>query len=98
MRTAKVMDMLTDAHGAVLAAVVTCQAVTLHHWPCLPVADRRTRVVGGLSPVNFQSVIDSPERVSRVMPPSTTMLKTQPEHPASHQPTCLRALSDKPAV
>ncbi len=37
-----------------------------------------TCVVGGLSPVNFQSVMDSPERVRRVTPPSTTMLKTQP--------------------
>ena len=57
-----------------------------------------TKDWGDLSPVNFQSVIDKPERVSLVMPPSTTMLKTQPEHPASQKPTCLRALLLSPAV
>lgn len=57
-----------------------------------------TRLWGDVSPVNFQSVIDKPERVSLVIPPSTTMLNTQPEHPASQKPICLRALLLSPAV
>lgn len=46
-------------------------------------------VSGGRPPANFQSVIDSPDRVRRVIPPSTTMLNTQPVHPNSHIPTFL---------
>jgi len=47
--------------------------------------------LGARSPVNFQSVMESPERVSRVMPPSTTMLNTQPAHPPSHSVSAWRA-------
>jgi hypothetical protein len=46
--------------------------------------------------VNFQSVIDSPERVSRVKPPSTTMLNTQALQPPSHHASALRAESGSP--
>jgi hypothetical protein len=38
-------------------------------------------------PCGLQSTIDSPDRVSLVMPPTITMPKTQPEVPSSHQPT-----------
>jgi hypothetical protein len=48
------------------------------------------------TPVNFQSVIDSPERVRRVKPPSTTMLNTHALQPPTHQASCRRAESDKP--
>lgn len=50
-----------------------------------------TCVLGARSPVNFQSVMESPERVSRVMPPSTTMLNTQPAQPPSHSVSAWRA-------
>ena len=38
-------------------------------------------------PCGRQSVIERPERVSRVMPPTTTIAKTEPLVPMSHQPT-----------
>ena len=38
-------------------------------------------------PCGLQSTIERPDRVSRVMPPTMTMPKTQPEVPSSHQPT-----------
>ena len=41
--------------------------------------------------MNFQSVMDNPLRVSRVIPPSTTMLYTHRHPPASHTPTCRSA-------
>ena len=41
--------------------------------------------------MNFQSVMDKPDRVNRVTPPSTTMLNTQAAEPKSHAPTHLRA-------
>ncbi len=44
----------------------------------------------GHRPVNFQSVMERLDRVSLVMPSKTMRPNTQPEHPASHQPTCLR--------
>lgn len=47
-------------------------------------------------PVNFHSVMDRPERVRRVMPPSTTMLYTHTAVPPSHTDICLRAESLKP--
>lgn len=48
-------------------------------------------------PVNFQSVMDRPDRVSRVTPPSTTMLNTHALQPPSHHASCLRAEDDRPA-
>lgn len=48
-------------------------------------------VSGGRVPVNFQSVIDKPERVRRVIPPSTTKLKTHAAQPKSHIPTAFCA-------
>lgn len=48
-------------------------------------------VNGGSVPVNFQSVIDKPERVRRVMPPITTKLKTHAAQPKSHIPTAFCA-------
>lgn len=47
-------------------------------------------------PVNFHSVMDRPERVRRVMPPSTTMLYTHSAVPPSHTDICLRAESLRP--
>lgn len=41
--------------------------------------------------MNFQSVIESPERVSRVIPPSMTKQNTQLAHPKSHNPTAFCA-------
>lgn len=48
-----------------------------------PAGSRRPHTCdcGGVSPVNFQSVMDSPDRVSLVMPPSTTMLATHAAPP-----------------
>uniref|UniRef100_A0A0V0HF12 Putative ovule protein n=1 Tax=Solanum chacoense TaxID=4108 RepID=A0A0V0HF12_SOLCH len=53
--------------------------------------NQSSSVRGGRLPVNFQSVIDRPERVSRVIPPSTTILKTQAADAKSHMPTIFRA-------
>lgn len=47
-------------------------------------------------PVNFQSVMDRPERVSRVTPPSTIKLNTQPVHTPSHAAIALRAPGSSP--
>lgn len=47
-------------------------------------------------PVNFQSVMDRPDRVRRVKPPSTTMLNTHALQPPSHHASCRRAESDRP--
>jgi hypothetical protein len=47
-------------------------------------------------PVNFQSVMDRPDLVSRVTPPRTTILNTQALQPPSHQASCRRAESDRP--
>ena len=55
-------------------------------------------VPGGFSPVNFQSVIDRPERVSRVIPPRTTMLNTQAEEPPSHHAIALRCGAVRPST
>ena len=41
--------------------------------------------------MNFQSVMDNPERVRRVTPPSTTMLNTQPARSNRHQAIAVRA-------
>lgn len=41
-------------------------------------------LIGGRSPANDHDVIDSPDRVSRVTPPSTTMEKVQAAQKASH--------------
>jgi hypothetical protein len=57
-----------------------------------------TGVLGGFSPVNFQLVIDRPERVSRVMPPTTTSTNTQPLQMPSHTASCLRCPGVRPAV
>ena len=48
--------------------------------------------------MNFQSVMDSPERVRRVMPPSTTRLATQAEQPPSHQARALRVPASRPSA
>lgn len=48
------------------------------------------------APVNFHSVIDRPDRVRRVKPPSTTILNTQALQPPSHHANCRRAESDRP--
>jgi len=46
---------------------------------------------GGTIPkIGSHSTIESPEPVSRVMPPSTTMAKTRPAHRASHSATARR--------
>jgi hypothetical protein len=42
------------------------------------------------TPVNFQSVMDSPDLVSRVAPPSTTMVYTHTAVPPTHHTSCLR--------
>lgn len=55
-------------------------------------------VPGGFSPVNFQSVIDRPDRVSRVIPPKTTILKTHAEDPPSHQVTALHCDAVRPST
>ena len=54
--------------------------------------------LGRCSPVNFQSVIDSPERVRRVSPPSTTILNTHAAVPPSHQAKAFLDPSDKPSL
>jgi hypothetical protein len=44
--------------------------------------------IGGTTPESgFHSVIDSPEPVSRVAPPTTTMAKTSSATPKSHAAT-----------
>eukprot|EP00967_Tisochrysis_lutea_P101830 scaffold152984_cov35-Tisochrysis_lutea.AAC.5 len=58
---------------------------------CLYLSNSRCHswsVVGGSDPCGRQSVIERPERVRRVTPPSTTMPKTAPLQPRSHQPSC----------
>jgi hypothetical protein len=56
-----------------------------------------TCVSGGRSPPKRQSVMERPERVRRVTPPSTTMLNTQALQVPSHQVSCRRAPSGSPA-
>jgi hypothetical protein len=41
-------------------------------------------LIGGLSPAKDHDVIDSPDLVNRVTPPSTTMEKVQAAQKASH--------------
>ena len=66
--------------------------LTLHPtWKTSCGVQARACDCGARSPVNFQSVMDSPERVRRVMPPRTTMLATHPAHPPSHSATALLA-------
>src|SRR5436190_20997651 len=49
---------------------------------------------GGRMPVTgFHSVIDRPERVSRVMPPTTTIRKINPQQKKSHTATGRRPTS-----
>lgn len=48
--------------------------------------------------MKFQSVIDKPERVRRVIPPITTILKTHALPPASHIVNARRVPGDRPAV
>src|SRR5271155_72948 len=49
---------------------------------------------GGTMPVTgFHSVIDRPERVSRVMPPTTTIKKIKPQQKKSHAATGRRPTS-----
>jgi hypothetical protein len=48
-------------------------------------------------PANFQSVMESPDRVSRVTPPITTIVKTHPVQPPSHHASWRRAASGTPA-
>jgi len=50
------------------------------------------------APVSFHSVMDSPDRVSRVTPPITTMVNTQPAQPPSHHMSWRRARSGIPAA
>lgn len=57
-----------------------------------------TGVEGGFSPVNFQLVMDRPERVRRVMPPTTTSTKTQAEQVPSHTASWRRCPGVRPAV
>ena len=59
---------------------------------------RLTGVEGGFSPVNFQLVMDRPERVRRVMPPTTTSTKTQAEQTPSHAASWRRCPEVRPAV
>ena len=46
-------------------------------------ASHASAVIGGNEPCSFQSVIDRPERVRRVMPPTVTMPATMPPQPSS---------------
>ena len=46
--------------------------------------------------MNFQSVIDRPDRVRRVMPPTTTMLNTHALHTPSQTATRRRLATDIP--
>ncbi len=64
---------------------------------CCPrrTAGRRACELGQRSPVNFHSVIDSPERVRRVTPPMPIMTNTAAALPSSHQPTAWRACGGK---
>ena len=55
-------------------------------------------VWGGRSPVNFQSVMERPDRVRRVMPPRATILNTQALPPASHTVNARRIPGVRPAV
>ena len=49
---------------------------------------------GGTMPIiGFHSVIDRPERVSRVMPPTTTIRKINPQQQKSHAATGRRPAS-----
>ena len=41
--------------------------------------------IGGKRPVTFQSVIDSPDLVNLVDPPTITIPNTMPEHPKSQE-------------
>jgi len=50
-------------------------------------ASQSASLRGAVSPANFQSVMERPERVRRVTPPSTTIEKTQAAPPASQAPT-----------
>eukprot|EP00965_Chrysotila_dentata_P182546 6027898-Pleurochrysis_carterae.AAC.7 len=50
---------------------------------------------GGMDPCGRQSVIDRPDRVRRVTPPSTTMPKTDALQPISHQPTAGETLGTR---
>jgi hypothetical protein len=47
-------------------------------------------------PVNFHSVIDNPDLVSRVIPPSNMRLKTHPVHTPSHTHMLLLGPSGRP--
>lgn len=59
---------------------------------------RLTGVEGGFSPVNFQLVMDRPERVRRVMPPTTTSTNTQAEQTPSQAASWRRCPEVRPAV
>ena len=48
--------------------------------------------------MNFHSVMDRPERVRRVMPPSTTRLATQAEQPPSHHATARLVAGSRPCA
>jgi len=48
--------------------------------------------------VNFQSVMDRPDRVRRVAPPKATMDATQAAHPPSHQARARRAWGGRSAA
>ena len=87
-------------HRQVLASTPSTHPPT--HPPTHPRAHAPTHpptgVLGGFSPVNFQLVIDRPERVRRVMPPTTTSTNTQPLQMPSHTASCLRWPGVRPAV
>lgn len=57
-----------------------------------------TGVLGGFSPVNFHEVMERPERVRRVMPPTTTSTNTQALHVPSHTASWRRCPAVRPAV
>ena len=46
-------------------------------------------VIGGSVPVSFQSVIESPDRVSLVIPPTVTIPATNPLIPSNQYAICL---------
>mmetsp|Transcript_6149 Transcript_6149/g.15254 ORF Transcript_6149/g.15254 Transcript_6149/m.15254 type:complete len:288 (-) Transcript_6149:441-1304(-) len=72
------------------SSTVMLALVLWNSGDCLYFANSRVQsaaLSGGCSQLNFQSVMDRPLRVSRVMPPSTTMLYTHRHPPTSHTPT-----------
>ena len=54
--------------------------------------------IGGSLPCGRQSVMESPDRVKRVVPPTTTIPKTMPPHPRIHHASPLYGTAAAVAV